>query len=69
MKVFVITKKTGILYMLIAMLALSLVYIGKSDVLPVSGAKRDLPIYSVQKPENEISSSCVRFCLSGLPFI
>lgn len=53
MKVFVITKKTGILYMLIAMLALSLVYIGKSDVLPVSGAKRDLPIYSVQKPENE----------------
>ncbi len=53
MKIFVITKKTGILYLLIAVLALSLVYIGKSDVLPVSGAKRDLPIYCVQKPENE----------------
>lgn len=53
MKIFVITKKTGILYLLIAVLALSLVYIGKSDVLPVSSAKRDLPIYCVQKPENE----------------
>ncbi len=53
MKIFVITKKTGILYLLIAVLALSLVYIGKSDVLPVSGAKRDLPIYCVQKPESE----------------
>ncbi len=53
MRIFVITKKTGILYLLIAVLALSLVYIGKSDALPVSGAKRDLPIYCVQKPENE----------------
>jgi len=53
MKIFVITKKTGILYALIAVLALSLVYIGKSETVSVSGAKRDLPIYCVQKPETE----------------
>ena len=53
MKIFVITKKTGIALILGLAMLLSIVYIGKSDVLPVSGAKRDLPIYCVQKPENE----------------
>ena len=53
MKIFVISKKTGILYILLAVLVLSLVYIGKSDSLPVSGTQRDLPIYCVQKPETE----------------
>ena len=53
MKIFVITKKTGALCLVCLILFLSLVYIGKSDILPVSGAKRDLPIYCVQKPETE----------------
>ena len=53
MKIFVITKRTGIMLALVVLLAFSLVYIGKSDVLPVSGGKRDLPIYCVQKAEDD----------------
>lgn len=53
MKIFVISKKTGVLYILLAVLVLSLVYIGKNDSLPVSGAQRDLPIYCVEKPADE----------------
>ncbi len=53
MKVFVITKKTGLICILIAIFALSLVYIGRYEAVKVSGQKRDLPIYCVQKPENE----------------
>ena len=53
MKVFVITKKRGIMIMTMFLAALSVIYLGKSDVLPVSGSKRDLPIYCVQKPETE----------------
>ncbi len=53
MKIFVITKRTGIMLSLVVLLAFSLVYIGKSDVLPVSGGKRDLPIYCVQKAEDD----------------
>ena len=53
MKIFVITKKMGISLVLVLMLLLSLVYIGKNEILPVSGAKRDLPIYCVQKSEND----------------
>ena len=48
-----ITKKTGLLCILLTMLALSLVYIGQNTVVSVSGTKRDLPIYCVQKPETE----------------
>ena len=53
MKIFVITKKTGILLALVLVLIVSLTFIGKDNAIPVSGAKRDLPIYCVQKPENE----------------
>lgn len=53
MKIFVITKRTGLMLAMVLLIALSLIYIGKSDVLPVSGTKRDLPIYCVQKPETE----------------
>ncbi len=53
MKIFVITKRTGIMLSLVVLLAFSLVYIGKSDVLPVSSGKRDLPIYCVQKAEDD----------------
>ncbi len=53
MKIFVITKRTGILFVLTAILALSLIYIGKNTAVTVSGTKRDLPIYCVEKPETE----------------
>lgn len=53
MKIFVISKRTGLLGILLAVLVLSLVYIGKYEALPVSGTPRDLPIYCVQKPEDE----------------
>ncbi len=53
MKIFVITKKTGIA--LVAFLALMIfsVYVGKNQILPVSGAKRELPIYCVQKDASD----------------
>ncbi len=53
MRVFVITKKTGLICILIAIFALSLVYIGRYEAVKVSGQKRDLPIYCVEKPEDE----------------
>ena len=53
MKIFVITKKTGVALAVIVALMLSLVYIGKNEILPVSGAKRELPIYCVQKAEDD----------------
>ena len=53
MKIFVITKKTGLLCVLAMLLAMSLLYIGRNNSITVSGTKRDLPIYCVQKPEAE----------------
>ena len=53
MKIFVITKKTGLLCVLAMFLAMSLLYIGRNNSVTVSGTKRDLPIYCVQKPETE----------------
>ena len=53
MKIFVITKKTGLLCVLAMLLAVSLLYIGRNNSVTVSGTKRDLPIYCVQKPETE----------------
>lgn len=53
MKIFVISKRTGILYALLFIMLISLIYIGKTDSLTVSSQQRDLPIYCVQKPETE----------------
>ena len=53
MKIFVITKRTGILLIACALLMTSLLYIGRNEAMTVSSTKRDLPIYCVQKPENE----------------
>ncbi len=53
MKIFVITKKTGIAMAVAVVLLLSVVYIGKSEILPVAGTKRELPIYNVEKAEND----------------
>ncbi len=53
MKIFVITKKTGIALAVTLALMFSLIYIGKAELLPTSSTKRDLPIYCVQKAEND----------------
>ena len=53
MKIFVITKKTGIALAVTLALMFSLIYIGKAELLPASSTKRDLPIYCVQKGEND----------------
>ncbi|MBQ7096859.1 MAG: polysaccharide deacetylase family protein, partial [Clostridia bacterium] len=53
MKIFVITRKTGILCIMVVALLLSLIYIRKHETVSVSASKRDLPIYCVQKPETE----------------
>lgn len=53
MKVFVISKRTGLLCITALLLLTSLIYFEKSEVLPVTSTKRDLPIYCVQKPEGE----------------
>lgn len=53
MKIFVFTKKTGILCLAAIILIMSLFYFGKTSSMPVTGEKRDLPIYCVQKPDEE----------------
>ena len=53
MKIFVFTKKKGILCLSAILLILSLFYFGKSASMPVANEKRDLPIYCVNKSENE----------------
>lgn len=53
MKIFVISKRTGILYLLMIALVMSLIYIGRNETMMVAGTQRDLPIYCVQKPETE----------------
>ncbi len=53
MKIFVITKKTGIAFAVIAVFVLSLIYIGRSEAVSTTGTKRELPIYCVQKAEDD----------------
>ena len=53
MKIFVVTKKTGIALGLVVVLAFSLIFLRSTDAIPTSSAKRDLPIYCVQKAEDD----------------
>ncbi|MBR5154936.1 MAG: polysaccharide deacetylase family protein [Clostridia bacterium] len=53
MKIFVVTKKTGLACLLILLIMFSFIYIGRNEIMAVSGAKRELPIYNVQKAEND----------------
>ncbi len=53
MKIFVVTKKTGIALGLVLVLALSLVFLKSTDAIPTSSTKRDLPIYCVQKSADD----------------
>lgn len=55
MKIFVVTKKTGIALCLVLLLGLSLFFLRSTDAIPTSSAKRDLPIYCVQKsPDDKV---------------
>ncbi len=53
MKVFVVKRKTWLACIAVAVLMLSFVYIGRGDILAVSGSKRELPIYCVEKAEDD----------------
>ena len=53
MKIWVITKKTGAIYAALLVLLASLIYIGRNESLMVSNANRDLPIYNVEKAEDD----------------
>ncbi len=53
MKIFVVTKKTGIALGLVLLLGLSLFFLRSTDAIPTSGTKRDLPIYCVQKSADD----------------
>ncbi len=51
MKIWIINRKKGVACVLAAVLLVSAVILGKNAVVPTSAAKRDLPIYCVQKDE------------------
>lgn len=53
MKIWVISKKTGILCAVLFVALLALIWVGKSDVVSVSKTQRDLPIYCVDKAEED----------------
>ena len=53
MKIFVVTKKTGVALCLVLLLGLSLFFLRSTDAIPTSSAKRDLPIYCVQKSADD----------------
>ena len=53
MKIFVLSKKTGIIYLAMFFCLGILIFAGKSEVMTVSNTERDLPIYCVDKAENE----------------
>lgn len=53
MKIFVITKKTGIIYSLILIFMIAVIYVGKSQTALVANPQKELPIYCVEKDEND----------------
>ena len=58
MKIFVITKKTGIIYSLILIFLLAVIYVGKNQTALVANTQKELPIYCVEKDEND---KCIAF--------
>ena len=53
MKIWVLTKKTGVLYAAMLVFLVLLIYAGRSESLMVSKTNRDLPIYNVEKAEDD----------------
>ena len=56
MKIWVIKKSTGLIYMTVFMLFIGLVCLGRTQTMMVAGADRDLPIYCVDKGEEKVVS-------------
>lgn len=54
MKVFVFSKKTGIIYCIMLICLTLIISVGKREVAMVAGAERDLPIYCVDKGDEKI---------------
>ncbi|MEG1441599.1 MAG: polysaccharide deacetylase family protein [Oscillospiraceae bacterium] len=53
MKIWILTKKTGIIFAIVLVSIISLVLIGRSEAVTVSKPQRDLPIYCVDKNESD----------------
>lgn len=53
MKIFIFSKKTGLFYALMVLSFAILVFIGRNEALTVANTERDLPIYCVDKAEND----------------
>ncbi len=54
MKVFVFSKKTGIIYCIMLICLTLIISVGKREAALVAGAERDLPIYCVDKGDEKI---------------
>ncbi len=53
MKIWVINKRKGIMCILAVILLAFLIFMGQRMTVPTANTQRDLPIYCVQKPEDE----------------
>ncbi len=56
MKIWVIGKQNGLILLSLIVLVVLSLSIGKHEAITVSGAKRDLPIYCVDKGEEKVAS-------------
>lgn len=53
MKIWVISRKKGVICALVVLALVVAVAVGKNAVMPVANTERDLPIYCVQKSEDD----------------
>ena len=56
MKLWIISKKTGIVCICLLAMLLCLVCVGRNYAISVSKPERDLPIYCVDKGEDKVVS-------------
>jgi len=54
MKVFVFSKKTGLIYCAMVLCLMFLLMLGRNELLMVSNTERDLPIYCVDKGDEKV---------------
>ncbi|MEE1013792.1 MAG: polysaccharide deacetylase family protein [Clostridia bacterium] len=56
MKIWIISKKTGIICVVVLMVLLCLLCVGRNQAITVSKPQRDLPIYCVDKGDEKVLS-------------
>lgn len=56
MKMWVINKRSALLIMALFLLVLTFIFTKGNDNIAVSGSKRDLPIYCVDKGDEKVVS-------------